>query len=208
MRRENRWKSCCTSFRHIRPSLASQQRRSPFHDLWSRGCYSFGDWVPNAKNELFHFEQQWWTVREEFRLNWRAKREPHGPTDVLSTQAQVRVRCQCEAEAIGAWKLCIKKGFGYCKEPSMRKARTQLGRAILHHLSGWNRYILSWRSIWKCCTTPLECKQPENVLLLMKVFSAIFWFITLCILLFIWISNRTLVIPGSSNYILWVNWYF
>ena len=29
---------------------------------------------------------------------------------------------------------------------------------------------------------PLECKQPENVLLLMKAFFTIFWFITLCVM--------------------------
>ena len=83
----------------------------------------------------------------------------------------------------------------------MEKVRAQLKRAISHHISGWNMCILSWRSRWKCYTTSLECKQPENVLLLMKVLFTIFWFITLCVLLFTWISNKTLVISSSSGHI-------
>ena len=119
---------------------------------------------------------------EKLRLNWRAKRKWHGPTGVLSTQAQEKLWRQREAKVVSTWRLRVKKSFGYCKEPSIGKVRAQLGRAISHHLGGWNRCILSWRSRWKCCTTPLECKQPENVLLLMKAFFTIFWFITLCVM--------------------------
>ena len=56
--RENGWKSCHTSFGHIRPHLVGQQGKYLFNDLWSRGCYSFGDWIPNTENEFFHSEQQ------------------------------------------------------------------------------------------------------------------------------------------------------
>ena len=43
----------------------------------------------------------------------------------------------------GAWRLGVKKGFGYCKEPNMGKVKAQLGRAISHHLNGWNRCVSS-----------------------------------------------------------------
>ena len=43
-----------------------------------------------------------------------------------------------------------------------------------HHFSSRNRHILSGRSRWKYCTPSLECKQLENVLLLMKAVFAIF----------------------------------
>ena len=61
----------------------------------------------------------------------------------------------------------------------MRTIRAQLERIVSHHLSGWIRCLLSWRPRWKCYTTPLECKQPENVLLLIKFSLVIFSFITL-----------------------------
>ena len=54
----------------------------------------------------------------------------HGSIGILSTQAQAMVRLKCEVNAIGTWRLGIKKSFGYCKEPSMGKVRAQLGRVI------------------------------------------------------------------------------
>ena len=63
----------------------------------------------------------------------------------------------------------------------MVKVRVQLGRVVSYYFGGWDRCILSWRSRWKCCTMPLECKQLEKVLLLIKV--VIFSFIKLCIVL-------------------------
>ena len=129
-----------------------------FKDLWCWGFYSSGVWIPNAENEFFHSEQQWWAIGEELKLNWTTKRKWHGPIGLLSTQAQVKVWCQRETKATGTWGLGVKKGFGYCKEPNVGKARAQLGRAILHHISGWNRCISPWRSRGKCCTMPLECK--------------------------------------------------
>ena len=79
--------------------------------------------------------------------------------------------------------LVLRKVLDTTKNPAWGKLGPKLGRVISHHLGGWNRCILSWNSRWKCCTTPLECKEPKNVLLLIKVFSAIFSFITLCITL-------------------------
>ena len=55
---------------------------------------------------------------------------------VLSIQVQAKVRRQHEVKAISAWRLGIKKSFGYYKEPSMGKVRAQLGRAISYHLGG------------------------------------------------------------------------
>jgi len=40
----------------------------------------------------------------------------------------------------------------------MGKVKAQLGRAILHHLGGWNKCVSSWRLRWKYCTMPLGCK--------------------------------------------------
>ena len=101
------------------------------------------------------------------------------PIGLLSTQAQARVWCQCKAKATSTCRLGLKKGFRNCKESGMGKVRTQLGRAIVDHISGWNMCILSWRFRRKSCTTPLECKWPKNVLLLMKAFFTIFGFVTL-----------------------------
>ena len=38
----------------------SQAKREDtlFNDLWSQGCDSFGDWIPNAENKLIHSRQQ------------------------------------------------------------------------------------------------------------------------------------------------------
>ena len=52
----------------------------------------------------------------------------------------------------------------------------QLGGTISHHLNGWYRGIFSGRLRQSCNTTSLECKQLENVLLLMKV-SFVYTFI-------------------------------
>ena len=65
------------------------------------------------------------------------KRKCHSPIGLLSTQAHVRVWCQRQVKATGIWRLNIEKGFGYCKEPSMGKIGTQLGRAISYHIRGW-----------------------------------------------------------------------
>ena len=86
--------------------------------------------------------------------------------------------------------LVLRKVLDTTKNPAWGKLGPKLGRVISHHLGGWNRCILSWNSRWKCCTTPLECKQPKNVLLLMKVFSTIFSFITLCVMLLICLSVK------------------
>ena len=102
------------------------------------------------------------------------KRKCHGSIGVLSTQAQVGIRLKCEVNAIDAWRLGIKKGFGDCQEPNMGKIMAQLGRVISYHLDGWNRCILSRRFRRKSCTPPLECKKPVNVLLLIKANSTIF----------------------------------
>ena len=48
-----------------------------------------------------------------------------------------------EVKVFSAWRLGIKKGFGYYKEPSVGKVKAQLGRAISYHLDGRNRCILS-----------------------------------------------------------------
>ena len=29
-----------------------------FNDLWSGGCHSFGNWLPNTKDQLIQSEQQ------------------------------------------------------------------------------------------------------------------------------------------------------
>ena len=29
-----------------------------FNDIWGRGRYFVGNWIPNIKDEFFHFEQQ------------------------------------------------------------------------------------------------------------------------------------------------------
>ena len=46
-----------------------------FNDIWGGGCDFFGNWLPNAENKCIHFRQQWWAARNEFRLDWRTKRE-------------------------------------------------------------------------------------------------------------------------------------
>ena len=129
-----------------------------FNGLWGRGCYSSKNWIPHTENKFLHLEQQWWAIGKELGLNWRTKRKCLGPIGLLSTQAQVRVWCQRKAKATSSWRLGLKKGFEYCKEPSMGKIGAQLGRAISYHISGWNMCVLSWRPRGKGCTTPLECK--------------------------------------------------
>ena len=62
--------------------------------------------------------------------------------------------------------LMLRKVLGTAKNPIWEK----LGPNI----SGRNRCILSGRSRWKYYTPSLECKQPENVLLLIKAVLAIF----------------------------------
>ena len=140
-----------------------------FNDLWSQSGYSSRDWLPNAEDKFFQSEREQWIARKKFRFYWRKKRKCNGPIGILLTQAQARLWCQCEAKTVSAWKLGVEKGSRYCKEPSMGKAGAQLGRAISHHFSGWYRSIFPRRPKWTCNTTPLECKQPEKVLLLMKI---------------------------------------
>ena len=33
------------------------RRDTILNDVWGRGRYSFGDWIPNAEDEFFRFEQ-------------------------------------------------------------------------------------------------------------------------------------------------------
>ena len=116
-------------------------RETPFSITYD--CNSSRDRIPKIEDKLFHSEQQWWAVREEFKFNWRAKRKWHSSIGVLSTQAQARVWLKCEVKAISAWGLSIKKGFWYCKEPRMGKVRAQLGMAISYHLGrGIGTYYL------------------------------------------------------------------
>ena len=47
---------------------------------------------------------------------------------------------------------------------------TKLGRALPYHLRSWRWSIFSRRSGRVCNTTSLECKQPNEVLLLINIF--------------------------------------
>ena len=168
MQNEDGWKSCHTSFGHIGLHLIGQHERHHFQ--WHMGPRSLFLWrLDSWPWGWVHSEQQWRVIREELRLNWGTKGKCNGPTDVLSTQAQVRLWCQGEVEIISAWRLGAKKGSRYCEEPSMWKARAQLGGVISHHLGGQYRSIFPRGPRWTCNAMFLECKQPENVLLLMKV---------------------------------------
>ena len=85
--------------------------------------------------------------------------------------------------SIGPSGLGIEKGYRYCKKPSMGEVRAKLGRVIPYHLGSRHGCILPRRSRRKSYTATLECKQPANVLLLMKGSSAMFSFMTLCVAL-------------------------
>ena len=61
------------------------------------------------------------------------------------------------------------KSCGHCKESSLGKARTQLGRARPYHFKSWHQSILSGRFRRACNTASLECKQSKEVLLLINI---------------------------------------
>ena len=116
-------------------------------------------------------------LEKKLGFYWKNERKCNGLIGILPTQTQVRLWCQYKAETISAQWHGVKKDSRYYKKPSMGKVGTQLGGAILHHLSGWYRSIFPRRPRWTCNTTPLECKQLENILLLMKVSFVICSFI-------------------------------
>ena len=127
---------------------------------------------PLSINSLFWVF--WAQAHLPFGFYWRKKRECSGPIGILPTQVQARLWCQYKAKIVSIGRLGIEKDFRHCKEPRMGKAGAQLGGAISHHLGGWYRSIFPRRPRWACNTTSLECKQPENVLLLMKVSFVIY----------------------------------
>ena len=63
------------------------------------------------------------------------------------------------------------------KESSLGKIMAKLGRTLSYHLQSWHWRIFFRRSGRTCSTTSLECKQPEEVLLLTSIYS-----INLCVL--------------------------
>ena len=132
---------------------------------------------PMLRTSSFNLSDNNGLLEKKLGFYWRNERKCNGPIGILPTQAQVRLWCQCEAETVSAWWLGVEKGSRYCKKPSMGKAGAELGGAISHHLNGWYRSIFPRRPRWTCNTTPLECKQLENVLLLIKVSFVICSFI-------------------------------
>ena len=50
-------------------ALQVNMRETIFHNIWDRGHYPFRGWIPNAKDEFFHSEQQWQAIGEEPKLN-------------------------------------------------------------------------------------------------------------------------------------------
>ena len=144
-------------------------RRNPlFNDVWGRCCNSYGNWLPNAENKCIHFRQQWWAARKEFRFDWRTKRECHGPTGLLPTQAQIRLWYQCKAKVVIPKRFSIEKSFGNYQESSLGKIRVQLGKTISHHVGGKNKCVPFGGFRWGNCTPSLKCKQSKKVLLLIK----------------------------------------
>ena len=73
-------------------------------------------------------------------------------------------------KTFNSWRSGVLKSCGHCKESSLGKVRTKLGRTLLYHLGSWHQSILFGRFGRACSTTSLECKQFKEVLLLINIF--------------------------------------
>ena len=65
--------------------------------------------------------------------------------------------------------LVLQRGYGHCKESSLGKVMTKLGRALPYHFGSCHQSVLSGIFRRACSTTSLECKQSKNVLLLINI---------------------------------------
>ena len=170
MQKANGWKSYHMCSGRIEPRLVGLQERLPFRWFMELRLSSFWKLVSQRREPVHsirgtmmsNWQRVWTWLKRRGKMRWF-----NWPT---TSKTEARLWCQCKIDTFNSWWSGVTKSCGYYKESSLGKVMTKLGRVLPHHLRRWYWSIFSRRSGRTCNTTSLECKQPEEVLLLINIF--------------------------------------